>query len=524
MLFPVFIFSCVLFARKRMLRYLRYLQQEGYDSRRFVNWMIKEKAFDKRGFLAISVVALLSQLTINVYLLVALFLTAISFWEIDPRNQGKIKLNMTERARRIYFLACALYLTFQMPLLFLENLWFFPLQIILFQLIPFCLLISLSILSFDEQKRQWRFIKEGKDRLKEVSPFVIGITGSYGKTSTKNALATLLQITKGSTFWPAKGVNTEMGITREIRDHLKKGTEYAVIEMGAYGKGSIEKLCRLTPPDAGIITTIGLAHLERFGNQETIKFAKSELAQAIPKNGILVCNGDNPGSRSISEEHRKTTTLLYGFDNRKNDLDCWITRIEMTSSGTLFTFKWKEMHYSGNTPLLGKSAISNLAASFTMACALGAEPDFVIAACAHVLPVDNRLQIHRERDVTYLRDAYNSNPEGFSDALDVLQHLEGKRKILMTPGMIELAELNHKLHEKIGIKAANVCDQAILVGNLNRESLTQGLLNGGMHKESILHVENRKEAFECLQKHVQPGDIVLIENDLPDVHEAKEKF
>ncbi|MFQ5729719.1 MAG: glutamate ligase domain-containing protein, partial [Waddliaceae bacterium] len=180
--------------------------------------------------------------------------------------------------------------------------------------------------------------------------------------------------------------------------------------------------------------------------------------------------------------------------------------------------------FEASTPLLGKPAISDIAAAFTMACALGAQPEFVLGAIAHLKPVKNRLEIAKENEITYLNDAYNSNPEGFASALEVLSAIPAKKRILMTPGMIELAGQLQGEHKRIGRKAAQVCDSAIIVGDTNRKSLTDGLRSGGMTSDKIVQVENRDRAFQELRERLQAGDAVLIENDLPDLYEVQETF
>lgn len=515
----LFFLSIVVFSAKRLLRYLRYLQQEGYDVRRFLVWIFSRKAFDKRGSLAV-----LATAVIDSWIFGSALLIVLSLLEENPLKNGKIRLQMTDRAKRIYICSLGIFMAGLLGAFTLEGVSFWVAPVVLIQAIPLIMGLAVFLLSFDESRRQKKYREEAKKMLQDVAPFVIGITGSYGKTSTKHALGEVLQVVLGSAFWPSKGVNTEMGIAREIRTHLKKGTSYAVIEMGAYGRGSIEKLCRLTPPHAAIITEIGLAHLDRFGDPEIIRKAKAELAEAVPEEGILVINGDSPGARRIGEQHRKRTTLLYGYDNSNKDLDCWIDQYGMGPSGTTFTFHWKGQRYNGTTKLLGKPALANLAAAFTMACSLGADPEYALGAIANLKPVDNRLQLTSENGISYLRDAYNSNPQGFEAALDVLAQFSSHQKILMTPGMIELGNQSRELHEKIGRKAAQVCDLAILVGSLNRNDLMNGLVSGGMSKEKVIAVENRTEAFEVLRSAVKKGGAVLIENDLPDVYEAQERF
>ena len=513
------------FGAKRLLRYLRFFQQENYDSLRFLKWVWKTRSFDTKGSLIAAIAALIA---LNFPLLANVFggiaLMVVAFLEEDPRKTGKLSLKMTERAKRIFFVSLVIYTLIVLASTFSSRILGWLFQAMIFQMIPFWLIIGCGVLSREETKRQKGYLKEARERVMQVDPFIIGITGSYGKTSTKEALAQILQVVLGPTFSSSRGVNTIMGITKEIRTKLRKGYRYAVFEMGAYKQGSIRELCELTPPHAAIITGIGTAHLERFGNADVIKKAKGELAQAVPEVGILVCNGDSPGARLIANENRKKTTLLYGLDKQQGTLDCWISHTETTLKGTYFKIEWEGKIFNGFTPLLGKSSLSNIAAAFTMACALGSQPEYVLAAIANLEVVDNRLQIQKEREAVFLRDAYNSNPLGFASALEVMQSLSGNKKILMTPGIIELGQEQYDENEKIGRKAATVCDFALIVNEENRKALEDGLRAGGMLNEKILFCATRKEAFDKLSHLLEKDDVVLIENDLPDLYEVQTKF
>ena len=514
-----------IFTWKRLLRFLRFFQQEEYSNVRFISWIVKQRAFDTLGSAAAGILALLVFMGLPALIasLVGLgALIAMAMWEDDPRIKGKVRLVMTERAQRIYSTAFGLYAltaaaiaaaTFQQP----AVLWLA--QIALFQLTPLWLMAACQLLSRKEMQRQNNFLLEAKTIYAAAAPFVIGITGSYGKTSTKDALGQILQITLGPTFWPAKGINTPMGITREIRTHLRSGMKYAVIEMGAYGRGSIDRLCKLTPPHAALITCVGNAHLERFGSEENILLTKAELAQAVPANGLLVVNGDNKGCRRIAHENPKKTTLLYGLNKDLGELDCWVSSWKTTPEGTLFTLHWQNKAYEGFTPLLGATALSNAVGAFTMACALGSQPDYALGVIHNLTPVDNRLQMQKEGRITYLKDAYNSNPVGFAAALEVMAALPGKRRLVMTPGMIELGEEQRVQNEKVGRLAAVKCDAALIVGMTNRHALTKGLLEGGMQSGQVFFCETREKAFALLHSMAQEDDIVLIENDLVDLYE-----
>jgi UDP-N-acetylmuramoyl-tripeptide--D-alanyl-D-alanine ligase len=531
--------SVILFYVRRSLRYLQFFQQEEYNSQRFVNWWLEKRAFDTRGSLVAIItggvslaVAAYAWGTVGVSLVGGILLVAAAWTEDDPRKVGKIKLNMTDRLTAIYQLAIALYATVVIGILALivgfgfgaaPILWLVTLTLI--QSTPLWIMLANAILWPAEEKKQQAFLSEAKEILADYDPYVIGITGSYGKTSTKAILGSLLEAIE-PTFWTPGSINTEMGITRQIRENMKRQQRLAIIEMGAYQIGSIAKLCRLTPPDAGLVTAVGVMHLERFGGAENIYKAKCELPQALPADGLLVCNGDNPGARQMATEHQKARTLLYGLEPEQGHLDCWMSEIVATMQGTTFNLHWQDQVYPGFTKLLGVPMLSNLVGAFAMACALGKSPEYVMAAIRSIEPANNRLNLRKNGDGFILDDSYNSNPIGFVSALEVLETLAGGRKILMTPGMVELGEIQAAENRQAALKAAAVCDLVVLVGDTNRAALRSGLKDGGLAEQKILEFDNRDLALAHLMdaKFKQPGDLILIENDLPDLYEAEAKF
>lgn len=527
----LFLFSLLFFIAHRMLRYLHLYQQEVYKNGRFCSRVITMRAFDTKGSLIIFITYLIS-LTLQAPLFLTLFSSALLLiaakTEPDPRKMGKVRLNMTERAKTLFYTSLFLFTFFYIAL---WPEWLS--QIIFIQIAPL-FLVGANLLTYPfELRKQQRFLQEARERITEVAPFIIGITGSYGKTSTKYALAKILQVTLGPTFWPPRSFNTLMGITREIRERLIKGYTYAIIEMGAYAIGSIKALTELTPPRAAIITGVGTCHLDRFGSQENIALAKAELAQALRQQDILVCNGDNIGSRSIAEKHKTNRTFLYGFDNTSGDLDCFVSRLSFSEKGTHFTLHWKsgtekgnskESVYEGFTPLLGKTALSNALAAFTMACALGADPEFVLAVIATLEPVDNRLQVKKEEGVYYVHDAFNSNLSGFIAAVEVLAALPAKRRIVMTPGMIELGSVQEEENFEAAKHAGSCCSLALVVGDTNKQALIQGFKKAGLTNEQIILCATRQEAFNHLAAVKMPNDAILIENDLTDIYEKTAKF
>ena len=537
----ILIAANLLFAWRRTLSYLRYFQQEEYNTPRFIAWLKSTRAFDTRASLVL-LLALIGHLifpgsgaSLLIALASAITLLVIAYiLEGDPRTTGKIRLNMTERATKTAWVAYGM-----LVLIGILPLWgaccscsqgSAPLTlpaicgIVMAQAAPAALMLAAKILSPAEKRLQRYYYNDAQRILRETNPFVIGITGSYGKTGAKAALGDLLTQTLGSTFWPKKSINTVMGITRTIRETMRPHHKYAVIEMGAYNIGSIKRLCDFTPPKAALVTAVGIMHLERFGSPENVYKAKSEIAQALPEDGILVCNGDSPNARRMAEEHKRKTTLLYGFDLSKGHLDCFATDISYDENGTSFVIHYKGERFAGRTPLLGKPALSNALGAFTMACALGAEPAFAVACMGNLPPVDNRLVLDKGPSVSYLRDAYNSNPTGFEAALEVLKNLPATRRILITPGMIELGDLQGEENKRLALMAGSVCDLVYVVGSTNRDAILAGLAEANFPRTKIIIAETRDEAFHILGEQSAAGDLVLIENDLGDLHEGKVRF
>jgi UDP-N-acetylmuramoyl-tripeptide--D-alanyl-D-alanine ligase len=533
--------TTILFFTQRGLRYLRYFQQEEYNGTRFKDWFLEKRTFDTKGTAIAITAAALSRfasggdmgICVVICLVAGVVLVAVGVQEEDPRKVGKIKLKMTDRAMAIYKLALGLEAIATIFIIagtyFLgagESIYLYWLAaVVSIQSAPIWIVIANAILWPQELQKQQAFLQEAKDILADNQPYTIGITGSYGKTSTKAILGSILEAIE-PTFWTPGSINTEMGITRQIRENFKPQQQIAIIEMGAYQIGSIARLCRFTPPNAGLVTAVGVMHLERFGGAENIYKAKCELAQAIPADGLLVCNGDNPGARKMATEYPKATTLLYGLEPELGHLDCWMSDIKATMDGTTFTIHWQDREYPGFTKLLGVPMLSNLVGSFTMACALGKDPDYVIAAIYNLEPANSRLNLRKNGDGFILDDSYNSNPIGFASALEVLEVLEGGRKILMTPGMVELGEIQAAENRQVALKAASICDLALVIGDTNKAALKAGLLEGGLAPEQLMEFPNRDVALAYLTspEHRQAKDLILIENDLPDLYESIARF
>ena len=413
-----------------------------------------------------------------------------------------------------------------------------------FYLLIFCLLISMYlierlaaiwlsisvwILSPFEASIQRRYLSDARRILNEINPLVIGITGSYGKTGTKEMLTAMLA-EKYSVFCPPGSYNTLMGITRVIREQLRPFHEIFVVEMGAYRIGSIARLCRLVEPMHGIITTIGIQHLERFKTQEAIRIAKSELIGALPENGIAVLNGDDPACRDIGAAFRGKVVYFRMEDNGIADRNVCATGIptvlvqylKVGSEGSDFDIVYPDGESSHvHLSLLGRSAVANGAAAAAMADQLGVPRRKIVRVLAGMPHVKHRLEpIRREDGIIVLDNAFNSNPIGAKNALEVLATAKDGRRILVTPGMIELGALEEEANYEFGRQAAAACDLAVLVGVKRVEPIRRGLLDSGFKADNIWVVQSLNEGLDRLGSYLKPGDTMLLENDLPDQYSS----
>jgi UDP-N-acetylmuramoyl-tripeptide--D-alanyl-D-alanine ligase len=317
-----------------------------------------------------------------------------------------------------------------------------------------------------------------------------------------------------------------MGIARVIRERLQPHHRYFVVEMGAYGPGSIRRLCTLTPPQMGIVTAIGLAHYERFKSLETVAAAKFELAEAAVAQGgkvvVAVDTLDFPASRRFAEAH-PAALLTVGPDEAAAAI---IAGIRQDIDGVAVSVTWQGRRYELRAPLFGLQQGRNIALAFVAACTLGLAPEDVVASLRSTPQIAHRLEVKREANgATLIDDAYNSNPVGFAAALEVLDVLRrpGGRRILVTPGMVELGAAHDEEHAKIGRLAAGHVDILVAVAPHRVAPLSASFAAAAPAAE-IVSCPGFAEAQQWMGRNLAAGDVVLLENDLPDLLEQKLKL
>ena len=351
-----------------------------------------------------------------------------------------------------------------------------------------------------------RILKERKDLIR------IGITGSWGKTSVKFILGTLLEEKYHTLVTPAS-FNTPMGVTKVIRSRLEPGHRVFVAEMGARHVGDIKEMCRLVHPQIGILTSVGPQHLDTFRTVERVAKTKYELIDALPEDGLAVFADDDDIVRGLYE---KTTRekLISGLN--PETCDVWAENIIVSEAGSSFDLCTADSRTHCRTELLGELNIRNIVVCACLCMKLGMTPEQISRGIEKIRPVEHRLQlISNPGGMTVIDDAFNSNIRGAEQAFRVLKEMKGNR-ILVTPGMVELGDREEEMNRNLGRAAAGCCDTAILVGKKRSEAIVSGLYENGFPKDRIIVVNSLEEAAELLKKMMRPGDTVLFENDLPD--------
>lgn len=377
-------------------------------------------------------------------------------------------------------------------------------------LVPLSNIINKPI---EKAVQNW-YINDAKKILKSMPNLhKVGITGSYGKTSMKFYLSELLN-SQYDTLKTPESFNTPMGVTITVRNHLKPTHEYFVCEMGARRVGEIKELCGIANPHDGIITSVGPQHLETFKSIENVVGTKFELADSISALGKVYLNCDNELIRAKASDYKNAVT--YGTSP---DCDYHACDISVSDKGTEFTVTAPDgssCRYV--TRLLGEHNVQNLLGAIAYCHGSAGIPlEKLVLPVKRIEAVPHRLQlIDKGGNLTYIDDAYNSNPNGCRAALRVLGLFDACR-ILVTPGMVELGAKQEELNYEFGQEAAKACDYIILVGKAQTEPIYRGIIDAGYPKEQVYVAGGLNEALEKAQAYqTDKKKIVLLENDLPD--------
>ena len=383
-------------------------------------------------------------------------------------------------------------------------------------LLPFWLLLAAFIMMPLEHYVHSQFKQMARKKLASMPDLtIIAITGSYGKTSTKFMIRDLLKERYNVLATPGS-YNTPMGICKVINQDLQASHQILVLEMGARYKGNIRELCEIARPDISVVTNIGLAHLETFGSQEGIRKTKSEIVQYMKENGTVVLNADDPLVMTMADIRDDATILTAGFENG----DFKANQIMYDHNGCTFQVTDPEQQsVEVRLQLLGKHNVHDLLLAMTVGHHLGLRLQTMAVAASNIQPVEHRLQLKEQDGITILDDAFNSNPVGARNAVDILAQFNGGRRILITPGMVELGDAEYEENKKWGsFIGTKKLDLVVLVGPERTKPIHEGLKQGGFDGERVRVVKSLFEANEIIREFAQKGDTILYENDLPDTY------
>jgi len=517
-------------------RFLHMLQQNLYnENNRYLKWLSKNAkvfiGFDILlilisviGYLLINNQELLSILLIVVMSLICI-LIGYNWNKTIINDQNKKKLVVTARIKRLIVTISILYI---IPLVIMalnidnsKICWLIILiESIMLYLNPIVIFIAMLINTPVEKLIYLKFKIQAQTKIKNMPNLkIIGITGSYGKTSSKNILSDILNIKYNALPTP-RNLNTFNGLLMTINNNLDKFTDIFIAEMGAYVRGEIGRLCKLVKPKYGILTRIGTAHLESFGSQENIQKGKFELIESLPSDGFGILNGDDPLQVSY-ELKNKVKIIWIGIENK--DVDVRATNIKCSNKGTTFDviFKGDNKKYHFETKLLGNHNVYNILSAIACGKEFGIEIDDLIAAVRAVKPVEHRLELKKINNFYMIDDAYNSNPVGAENACKILGMMPGM-KIVVTPGMIELGEKEDEYNKEFGRQIAEVADKVILIGEKRTKPIKEGLIEKDFDKEKIIVFNDVRDAYPVIEEEARKKDVyALFENDLPDTFNEK---
>lgn len=361
---------------------------------------------------------------------------------------------------------------------------------------------KLPSIEVEDTLRAYGEIAAGYRKLTGVK--VVGITGSVGKTTTKEMTASVLE----AVYHTAKtegNHNNNLGLPMTIMD-MPENTEVAVLEMGMNHSGEMEYLSDIARPDLAIITNIGTMHIEHLGTREGILQAKLEIMRGMPDDGAGVFNGDEPllwNIRAIGK-HKK---YYYGIENHACDVTA--TDIVELDDGVRFVVHGFGQQFELFVPMLGRHAVYNALAATTVGLLLGVKPEQIQARFSSFHNTGMRQKIYVKNGVTIIEDCYNAGPESTEAALDVLAGIKTDgRRIAVLGDMLELGNRSAAEHYRIGRLAVGKADLLLTYGEHSVRTLT-GAITGGMNPKNTDHFDTHEDMAHMLKMRVSEGDVVL---------------
>ncbi len=515
-----------------VLRYnLHMFQLNGYKNGEHIHWL-KKNVSRQYLLILIGILGVLSMCLpgiVTLFLQAACALICMKYYLYLKKTNTKKKLVYTARVKRLILTDSILVIL----LLVLTGVFLGVSRIAgAFAVLTTLQIIALVIVNWINRPVEGminqHYINDAKKKLRSVPDLtVIGVTGSYGKTSVKYYLDTLLKEHFEVLITP-ESYNTPMGVVKTIRSSLKPSHQIFICEMGARHVGDIKEICDIVHPEHGIITSVGPQHLETFFNMDNIVNTKFELADALPEVGLLFLNGDNEYIRNHSGKYKNKIFYTTGEWAKARELESQIEEgevpqyyqtgdVKLSRTGTEFTVTAPDGEKETfQMRLLGEHNVINVAGAVAVANTLGIPLKQLKVPVRRIQPVAHRMQLLERGNYTIIDDAFNSNPVGSRAAVETLKQFEGVR-ILITPGMVELGEKEEEYNYKFGTYAADCCDYILLVGEKHTAPIYKGVLESGFSQERCRVFEKLEDALSFAYSIKAEGHkFILLENDLPD--------
>ena len=512
----VLIIALILYVGVALKYELQMMQQNSYRNNRYWNWMMKngDSSSPRRLMLYFMLLMACTRFTPEIiHPFIAIVLVVFAVREL--RMKYKKPVVFTQRATRLYIASWVVVLlhTTLWTALTQFDLSVVPLLLLSAAAFSWVVILVANVLMHPiELQINKGFYNEAKKILEAMPNLrIIGVTGSYGKTSTKHYLYRILS-EKYNVIMTPGSYNTPMGVIRTVREMMKPYYDIFIVEMGAKQLGDIKEICDLVCPTIGIVTAVGEQHLESFKSIENVQRTKFELVDALPSDGLAVVNNDFEyiANRTVNNVSVKRYSLAPGVDYHIED-------VEYGELETRFAVVGEGRRIELATKLVGDCNLSNLMASVIVALYLDVPEQSIRYGVSQIEQVEHRLNMKRTPGgLSIIDDAFNSNPDGARMALDVLARIKTGKRIVITPGMIELGDKQVEYNKRFGEQMAAAADYVMVVGTYNRDAILSGLAEGGMPEEKIFVADSFVMAQARLVQIARAGDVVLYENDLPD--------
>ena len=498
------------------------LQQNWYnDANRYLKWILCNllTVFGYFDFFIFFVILFSDFSTYLVWCFAIFYIVMLLiFYAHSLKEQNKKPLVFTSRIKRLYINMYLILFIILFIMLVTFNYDYLAIYYLIFGLFIYFNWFVVSFINFLNkpiEKMVFNYYKNCASKKLDSLPELkkIGITGSYGKTSVKNMVNEVLKV-KYNSYATDKSYNTMNGLMLTVNNKLNNYTDIFIAEMGAFHKGEIKQKADFIKPQYGILTVIGEAHLEDFKTRENIRDTKFELIESLPKNGIAILNKDD--EYQVKYKLKNKCKVLW-ISLNDSSADFYASDIKMNNSGMSFkvTFKDVKKTVTFKTKLLGIHNVSNILFAIAIGYLFNLSFDELKLGVKNIRSIEHRLELKKWNNIYLIDDAYNSNPVGSSMALDVLNLMPGK-KVIVTPGMIELGDKQYIYNKEFGKKIAKVCDEVILVGEMQTKPIMDGLMEEKFDNDKIYVINDIKDAFKMFNKYSK-NTYILLENDLPDI-------